>query len=135
MCGRVADGSSPVARWRFFVGSLHQNWLRPACYVPTVRIASLNTWGGAMYPELAEWLSTSAVDVIYLQEVTATPGLSGWTTFTDGERTLPQRANLLADLRTLLPQHQPLFVTSDAGPVTDADGRRHRQAFGLATFV
>ena len=100
-----------------------------------VRIASLNTWGGAMYPELAEWLSTSSVDVICLQEVTATPGQSGWTTFTDGERTLPQRANLLADLRTLLPHHQPLFVTSDAGPVTDADGRRHRQAFGLATFV
>jgi hypothetical protein len=27
-----------------------------------------------MYPELAEWLSTSSVDVICLQEVTATPG-------------------------------------------------------------
>ena len=62
-----------------------------------------------MYPELAEWLSTSSVDVICLQEVTATPGQSGWTTFTDGERTLPQRANLLADVRTLLPRHQPLF--------------------------
>jgi endonuclease/exonuclease/phosphatase family metal-dependent hydrolase len=88
-----------------------------------------------MYPDLAEWLSTSSIDVICLQEVTATPGLSGWTTFTDGERTLPQRANLLADVRALLPRHQPLFVTSDAGPVTDDDGRRHRQAFGLATLV
>jgi endonuclease/exonuclease/phosphatase family metal-dependent hydrolase len=100
-----------------------------------VRIASLNAWGGAMYPELAEWLSNATFDVLCLQEVTATPGLSGWTTFADGERTLPQRANLFADVRTLLPHHQPLFVTSDAGPVTDADGRRHRQAFGLATFV
>jgi endonuclease/exonuclease/phosphatase family metal-dependent hydrolase len=88
-----------------------------------------------MYPDLAEWLSTSSFDVICLQEVTATPGLSGWTTFADGERTLPQRANLLADVRALLPHHQPLFVTSDAGPVTDVDGHQHRQAFGLATFV
>jgi endonuclease/exonuclease/phosphatase family metal-dependent hydrolase len=100
-----------------------------------VRIASLNAWGGAMYPELAEWLSTSSFDVICLQEVTGTPGLSGCTTFTDGERTLPQRADLLADVRALLPHHQPLFVTSDAGPVTTADRRQHRQAFGLATFV
>ncbi len=88
-----------------------------------------------MYPELADWLSTSSFDVLCLQEVTATPGLSGWTTFDDGERTLPQRANLFADVRALLPRHQPLFVTSDAGPVTAEDGRAHRQAFGLATFV
>jgi endonuclease/exonuclease/phosphatase family metal-dependent hydrolase len=88
-----------------------------------------------MYQELAEWLSTSSFDVLCLQEVTSTPGVSGWTTFADGERTLPQRANLLADVRALLPRHQPLFVTSDAGPVTDDDGRVHRQAFGLATFV
>ncbi|HEY0816593.1 MAG TPA: endonuclease/exonuclease/phosphatase family protein [Pseudonocardia sp.] len=100
-----------------------------------MRIASLNAWGGAMYPELAEWLSHSSFDVLCLQEVTATPGLSGWTTFADGERTLPQRADLFADVRALLPRHQPLFVTSDAGPVTDPDGGRHRQAFGLATFV
>ena len=88
-----------------------------------------------MYPELAAWLSTSSIDVICLQEVTVTPGRTGWTTFTDGDRTLPQRANLLADVRALLPHHQPLFVTSDAGPVTDADGRHHRQAFGIATLI
>lgn len=43
--------------------------------------------------------------------------------------------DLLADVRALLPHHQPLFVTSDFGPVTGDDGARHRQAFGLGTFV
>jgi endonuclease/exonuclease/phosphatase family metal-dependent hydrolase len=98
-------------------------------------IASLNAWGGAMYPEFARWVQDSPCDVVCLQEVTSTPGLTGWTTFADGERTLPQRASLLADVRGLLPHHQPLFVTSDAGPVTDDGGRAHRQAFGQATFV
>jgi endonuclease/exonuclease/phosphatase family metal-dependent hydrolase len=100
-----------------------------------VLIASLNAWGGAMYAELARWLSGTAFDVICLQEVTSTPGVACWTTFADGERTLPQRASLLADVRGLLPHHQPLFVTSDCGPVTGDDGRRHQQAFGLGTFV
>jgi len=88
-----------------------------------------------MYTNLARWLSATAFDVLCLQEVTSTSGAEGWTTYTDGERTLPQRASLLADVRALLPQHQPLFVTSDSGPVTGDDGRRHRQAFGLGTFV
>jgi endonuclease/exonuclease/phosphatase family metal-dependent hydrolase len=100
-----------------------------------VLIASLNAWGGAMYTDLARWLRNSSFDVVCLQEVTSTPGLTGWTTFADGERTLPQRASLLADVRALLPHHQPLFVTSDSGPVTGDDGARHRQAFGLGTFV
>ncbi|HEX3256866.1 MAG TPA: endonuclease/exonuclease/phosphatase family protein [Pseudonocardia sp.] len=98
-------------------------------------IASLNAWGGAMYADLGRWLRNSAFDVVCLQEVTSTPGLTGWTTFADGERTLPQRASLLADVRALLPRHQPLFVTSDSGPVIDDGGSRHRQAFGLGTFV
>ncbi|MBA3906183.1 MAG: endonuclease/exonuclease/phosphatase family protein [Pseudonocardiales bacterium] len=99
-------------------------------------IASLNAWGGAMYPDLARWLTGSAFDVVCLQEVTSTPDLTGgWTTFADDERTLPQRANLVADMRALLPHHQPLFVASDSGPVTGEDGTRHRQAFGLGTFV
>jgi endonuclease/exonuclease/phosphatase family metal-dependent hydrolase len=34
-----------------------------------------------------------------------------------------------------LPHHQGQFLTSDSGPVRDASGRRHRQDFGLATFV
>jgi endonuclease/exonuclease/phosphatase family metal-dependent hydrolase len=100
-----------------------------------MRIVSLNAWGGAMYDALAEWLPTCGADVLCLQEVTRTPGVSGWTTFTDGERELPQRADLCDDVRRLLPDHQATFVASDAGPVVDGDGRAHRQEFGIAAFV
>jgi endonuclease/exonuclease/phosphatase family metal-dependent hydrolase len=100
-----------------------------------VRIVSLNAWGGAMYPELAAWLPGVGAEVVCLQEVTRTPGLAGWTRFEDRERALPQRADLFGDVAALLPRHQGLFVTSDAGPVADGDGRAHLQDFGLATFV
>ncbi len=42
-----------------------------------------------MYTDLARWLRDSSFDVICLQEVTSTSGLTGWTSFADGERTLP----------------------------------------------
>jgi endonuclease/exonuclease/phosphatase family metal-dependent hydrolase len=100
-----------------------------------VRIASVNAWGGALCDDLIKWLPGSGADVVCLQEVTRTPGLSGWTRFADGERVLPQRADLFADVRAALPRHQAIFVTSDSGPVHDAAGGRHRQDFGLATLV
>ncbi|OJF11438.1 endonuclease/exonuclease/phosphatase family protein [Couchioplanes caeruleus] len=100
-----------------------------------MRIASVNAWGGAMSEELLQWLPTSGADIVCLQEVTRTPGLSGWTRFEDGDRSLPQRADLLHDVRAALPRHQAIFVTSDSGPVQDDTGSRHRQDFGVATFV
>jgi endonuclease/exonuclease/phosphatase family metal-dependent hydrolase len=88
-----------------------------------------------MFGPLAEWLSRCGGDVVCLQEVTRTPRLGGWTHFADGERTLPQRANLFDDVSRALPHHQGQFLTSDSGPVRDDSGCRHRQDFGLATFV
>lgn len=100
-----------------------------------MRILSLNAWGGAMFDDLAAWLPTCDADVVCLQEVTRTAGVGGWTTFADAERTLPQRADLFADVAALLPDAQGHFLASDTGPITDADGRRHQQDFGIATFV
>ena len=100
-----------------------------------MRIVSVNAWGGAMWEPLADWLPRCGADVICLQEVTRTPGLAGWTRFRDEERSLPQRADLFADVAALLPRHQGQFVASDAGPVLDRAGIRHRQDFGLAVFV
>lgn len=100
-----------------------------------MHIVSVNAWGGARFDDLAAWLPESKADVVCLQEVTRTAGLGGWTSFEDADRSLPQRANLYDDVRALLPDHTALFVASDAGPVTDADGRRHHQDFGLGTFV
>jgi endonuclease/exonuclease/phosphatase family metal-dependent hydrolase len=88
-----------------------------------------------MYDALAPWVASNSADVWCLQEVTRTPALGGWTHFSDGERELPQRANFFDDVRSLLPHHQGLFLTSDAGPVVDADGVEHRQDFGIALFV
>jgi len=88
-----------------------------------------------MFEPLAEWLPHCGADVLCLQEVTRTPGLAGWTRFDDGERTLPQRANLFEDVRAALPRHQAMFLASDAGPVSDGGGSVHVQDFGLATFV
>ncbi len=95
----------------------------------------MNAWGGAMFEPLAAWLPTCGADVLCVQEVTRTPGLTGSTRFADAERSLPQRANLFADLAALLPNHQATFVASDAGPVHDDAGRRHVQDFGIALFV
>ncbi|MEV0897114.1 endonuclease/exonuclease/phosphatase family protein [Actinoplanes sp. NPDC049802] len=99
-----------------------------------MRITSVNAWGGALADDLLKWLPDSGADVICLQEVTRTPGLSGWTRFEDGERVLPQRADLFDDVRQVLPRYQGIFLASDSGPVHDDAGRRHRQDFGLATF-
>ncbi|MFG1991361.1 endonuclease/exonuclease/phosphatase family protein [Actinoplanes sp. NPDC048988] len=100
-----------------------------------VRIASVNAWGGALFDQLAGWLPESGADVVCLQEVTRTPGLSGWTRFADEHRSLPQRADLLRDVQVALPGHQAIFVASDAGPVADGEGARHRQDFGVATLI
>lgn len=100
-----------------------------------VKIVSINSWGGAMYDELVAWLKTVGADVICLQEVTRTPHRSGWATFADGERTLPQRLNLFDDVSAVLPGYSPYFVANDAGPVTDGDGLELRQDFGIATWV
>lgn len=99
-----------------------------------MRIVSVNAWGGAMYDELVAWLPVIDADVVALQEMTRTAGLTGWTRFEDGERTLPQRADLMADLATALPSHDPWFTVSDTGPVHAEQGV-HRQHFGLGLFA
>lgn len=88
-----------------------------------------------MFEPLAEWLPECGADVLCVQEVTRTAGLTGWTQFEDGERTLPQRANLFHDIASALPDHQGVFLASDAGPVSDEQGIHHLQDFGIAMFV
>ncbi len=84
---------------------------------------------------LARWLPTCGADVLCLQEVTWTPGHSGWVTYADGDRTSRQRSSLFDDVRQALPGHQAQFFTCDTGPVQCEDGVIRRQHFGIATFV
>nr|WP_314141167.1 endonuclease/exonuclease/phosphatase family protein [uncultured Rhodococcus sp.] len=100
-----------------------------------MKIVSINAWGGAMFDELVAWLETVDADVICLQEVTRTAHRSGWSTFADGERTLPQRLSLFDDVSAVLTDFTPHFVVNDAGPVTDGEGVELRQDFGIATWV
>ncbi len=100
-----------------------------------MRIVSVNAWGGALADDLLSWIADDPADVLCLQEVPRIPDCSGWTQFADGERSLPQRADLFADVHQVLPHHQGVFVASDSGPVIDADGRARQQQFGVATFV
>lgn len=99
-----------------------------------MRIMSLNAWGGARYDVLAAFLLEVDADVVALQEVTRTPGVQGWTRFEDRDRVLPQRADLMADVAGVLPDHEPWFTVSDAGPVI-ADNVEHRQQFGIALLA
>jgi endonuclease/exonuclease/phosphatase family metal-dependent hydrolase len=100
-----------------------------------VRIVSVNAWGGALLDELIGWLPGCGADVLCLQEVCRTPGATGWIRFDDGERSLPQRADLHGDVVRALPDHQAFFVTCDSGPVRDPEGIPRRQDFGIATYV
>lgn len=100
-----------------------------------MKIVSVNAWGGAMYDDLVAWLPTIEADVICLQEMTRTEGLTGWTRFDDGARALHQRADLVADVAEVLGEYDPWFTVSDSGPVRDARGREYRQQFGLAMFA
>ncbi|WGX95857.1 endonuclease/exonuclease/phosphatase family protein [Nocardioides sp. L-11A] len=100
-----------------------------------MRIVSVNAWGGARYDDLVAWLPTTGADVVCLQEVTRTPGMEGWTRFEDDARILPQRADLMSDVRTVLPAYDGWFTVSDSGPVTDEEHRVHRQHFGIGMFA
>ncbi|MEU8122504.1 endonuclease/exonuclease/phosphatase family protein [Spirillospora sp. NPDC049024] len=100
-----------------------------------MRIISLNAWGGAMFDDLSRWLATNDTDVLCLQEATHTPTANGWTRFDDAERSLPQRADLLSDVRSLFPGHHAVFTPSDAGPVQDQAGDLHQQEFGLMALT
>ncbi|SDF69949.1 endonuclease/exonuclease/phosphatase family protein [Klenkia brasiliensis] len=100
-----------------------------------MRIVSLNAWCGVELDALLAWLPAVGADVLCLQEVTSSSTHHGWVTYADGDRTLRQRSDLLADVRAVLPGHEAHFVTFDTGPVVGEDGTRHRQLFGEAVFV
>lgn len=101
----------------------------------TLRIISLNAWGGRLHAPLIDYLREADPDVLCLQEVTRTTGRTdGWLLYRDGPMELPQRANLFADLRTALPDHDAFFAPVARGDLFDGD-EVVLSEFGLATFV
>lgn len=100
-----------------------------------MRIISLNAWGGKIYQPLIEYLATAHADVLCLQEITRSSGVTAdWLEYRDGSHILPQRPNLFDDLKAVLPEHDGFFAPSTRGELFDGD-RAVTSEFGLATFI
>lgn len=100
-----------------------------------MRVISLNAWGGKLHEPLIRYLSDADPDVLCLQEVTRSVGVtSSWLEYRDGSHILPQRANLFDEIKEILPHHDAFFAPTTRGTLFDGD-RQVWSEFGLATFV
>ncbi|WFU10382.1 endonuclease/exonuclease/phosphatase family protein [Rhizobium sp. CB3090] len=101
----------------------------------TLRIVSLNVWGGLLYEPLMRYLVGIDADVLCLQEVGRTPDTpSEWLVYRDHDVELPQRANLFDEISAALPAYDAFFCPTARGDLLDGD-RLIASEFGLATFV
>ena len=99
-------------------------------------IASLNAWGGAVWPALGDWVAETAPDVLCLQEMIRAP-VPGpdWLVYADPYRRLDQRADLFSDISARLPGHQAIFAPAARGPLRDTGGRVFASEHGLGLWV
>ncbi|WP_117190721.1 endonuclease/exonuclease/phosphatase family protein [Rhizobium terrae] len=101
----------------------------------SLRLISLNAWGGRVHAPLMDYLRQADPDVLCLQEVTHVAGYDGdWLTFREGAFELPQRSSLLNDVASVLPGHSAFFAPAACGPLYDGD-REVMSEWGIATFV
>ncbi|MCL6706208.1 endonuclease/exonuclease/phosphatase family protein [Pseudomonas sp. R2.Fl] len=101
----------------------------------TLRLISLNAWGGRVHEPLMRYLRQADPDVLCLQEVTHVEAAeTGWLVFREGDFELPQRASLYEDVKAILPAHNAFFAPAACGPLHDGD-RAVMSQWGLATFV
>lgn len=100
-----------------------------------MRIISLNAWGGQLWDALAAWLPGCGADVLLLQEVTRAPEPGpDWLEYRDAHRHLWQRADLINDIRALLPGWQAVFAPAARGPLSSPDAGILRSEHGIAAF-
>jgi endonuclease/exonuclease/phosphatase family metal-dependent hydrolase len=101
----------------------------------TLRIISLNAWGGRLHEALIAYVTEADPDVLCLQEVLRAPGTGcGWSVYRDGDVELPQRFNLFTEISTALPGHDGFFCPTSRGELFNGDSAIVAE-FGLATFV
>jgi endonuclease/exonuclease/phosphatase family metal-dependent hydrolase len=101
----------------------------------TLRILSLNAWGGRVHAPLLRYLAEVDADVYCLQEVVRTPASSAdWLSYRDADVELPQRANLFEEICAILPNHDAFFAPVARGTLYDGASPVPSE-FGLATFV
>jgi endonuclease/exonuclease/phosphatase family metal-dependent hydrolase len=100
-----------------------------------MQITCLNGWGGRLYEELVSYLAASQPDVLCLQEVVHTPdSTEPWLVYCDLGMELPQRANLFAEIRDILPNHVAVFCPCAQGELWRGNERIASQ-WGIATYV
>ena len=101
----------------------------------SLRVISLNAWGGRVHEPLMRYLQEADPDVLCLQEVTHSPdAASVWLIYRDGTFELPQRANLYEDVKAILPRHETMFAPVARGTLFEGE-REVTSEFGLGTFV
>lgn len=101
----------------------------------TLRILSLNAWGGRLFTPLMDYLRREDPDVLCLQEVVRTHEASPeWLVYRDKGVELPQRARLFDEIKALFPDHDAFFFPTASGPLFDGE-RAVSSEFGLATFI
>jgi Endonuclease/Exonuclease/phosphatase family len=102
----------------------------------TLRLVSLNAWGGRLIEPLRHFIRAVEPDILCLQEVTRAIDPSADTLiFRGGGDELLQHADLFEEIRSILPEHGAQFFPATLGRLFDAQGRSFRSMFGLATFV
>ncbi|WP_306910254.1 endonuclease/exonuclease/phosphatase family protein [Rhizobium mesoamericanum] len=100
-----------------------------------MRIVSLNAWGGKLHAPLIPYLAEIDADVLCLQEITRSVTVSSdWLVYRDGSHILPQRANLFAEIKAVLPTHDAFFAPTARGELFEGETSVMSE-FGLATFV
>jgi len=101
----------------------------------TLRVVSLNAWGGKLHAPLMRYLANVEADIFCLQEIVRTPAAhSDWLEYRDGEHILPQRTHLFEEIQAILPHHDGMFSPTARGELFDGAGTVPSE-FGLATFV
>ena len=100
-----------------------------------MKVICINAWGGKLHAPLMRYVANETPDVLCVQEVTHTPmSDKDWLIYRDDDRMLDQRANLLRDLRSILPDHQVTFAPTAQGTLVDGEDTVPSQ-WGLATFT
>jgi Endonuclease/Exonuclease/phosphatase family len=102
----------------------------------TMRLISLNAWGGRLIDPLRHFIRDMNPDILCLQEVTrAIDPSPDMLIFRGGGDDLLQHADLFEEVRKILPAHSAQFYPATMGKLFDPQGRPFKSMFGLATFV
>lgn len=104
----------------------------------TIRVVSINIWGGRVYDTLMEYLPQVNADVYCLQEVYNAPvPLPEWLTFEVifREPEAPVRPNLFQEIANILPEHRGFYYPAARGFLHDGAPVETPVEYGIATFV